>query len=58
MKINNSSMLLYAVTDRTWLGGQTLENQVEVAVSNGVTFIQLREKDLNLDDFTDLAKKI
>lgn len=58
MKINNNSMLLYAVTDRTWLGGQSLENQVEVAVNNGVTFIQLREKDLNLDEFTELAKKI
>ena len=58
MKINNNSMLLYAVTDRTWLDGDSLENQVELAVNNGVTFLQLREKDLGFDEFVELAKGI
>ena len=44
MKIDKNSMLLYAVTDRSWLNGDTLENQVETALNNGVTFLQLRKK--------------
>ena len=39
-------LLLYAVTDRTWLGDQTLYEQVEQALKGGATFIQLREKNL------------
>ena len=35
-------MLLYAVTDRHWLNGQTLYEQVEEALKGGATFIQLR----------------
>ena len=34
-------MLLYAVTDRHWLNGQTLYEQVEEALKGGATFIQL-----------------
>ena len=41
-------LLLYAVTDRSWLGDQTLYEQVELALKGGATFLQLREK--NLDD--------
>lgn len=37
-------LLLYAVTDRTWLDGRSLEQCVEEAISGGATFIQLREK--------------
>ena len=40
------AMLLYAVTDRSWLNGRTLEEDVEAALKNGVTFLQLREKEL------------
>lgn len=58
MKINKNSMLLYAVTDRTWLDGDSLESQVDLAVNNGVTFLQLREKDLGFDEFVELAKGI
>ena len=29
MKCSKESLLLYAVTDRSWLGGQTLYEQVE-----------------------------
>ena len=40
-------LLLYAVTDRSWLGEETLYEQVEKALKGGATFIQLREKELD-----------
>lgn len=49
-------LLLYAVTDRSWLGEQTLYEQVEEALKGGATFIQLREKEL--DDETFLAEAV
>jgi thiamine-phosphate pyrophosphorylase len=51
-------MLLYAVTDRTWLGEQTLIEQVEETLKGGATFIQLREKDMTFEDFVEEAKAI
>ena len=51
MKCDAKTMLLYAVTDRMWTGRQTLMEQVEDALRGGVTCVQLREKELNLDDF-------
>ncbi len=45
-------MLLYLVTDRTWLGEKQLAEQVEAAVRAGVTMVQLREKELSFDAFT------
>lgn len=44
-------LLLYAVTDRAWLNGRTLYEQVEEALQGGATFIQLREKDLDQEHF-------
>jgi len=58
MKCDKKSMLLYAVTDRTWLGEQTLTMQVEQALMGGVTFIQLREKKLSYDLFLEEAGKM
>lgn len=46
MKCDKKSLLLYAVTDRSWLKGETLYEQVEKALMGGATFIQLREKEL------------
>ncbi len=51
-------MLLYAVTDRSWLNGATLESTVEKVLEAGVTFLQLREKDLSDEAFLAEAKKI
>ena len=51
-------MLLYAVTDRHWLNGKTLYEQVEEALKGGATFIQLREKNLSEEAFLEEAKKI
>lgn len=51
-------MLLYAVTDRTWLQGARLADQVEQCVKAGVTFVQLREKNLDFDSFVQQAREI
>ena len=51
MKLDKRDMLLYAVTDRSWLGSRTLAEQVEEALRGGVTMIQLREKALEKEDF-------
>lgn len=58
MKVDKQSLLLYGVTDRTWLGEQTLAKQVEQAIQGGATFIQLREKNLAYDEFLQEAKQI
>lgn len=44
------SLCLYAITDRTWLCGRSLESQVEEALKGGATFLQLREKNRADDD--------
>ena len=46
MKCDKHTMLLYAVTDRAWVGEQTLYQQVESALKGGATCVQLREKQL------------
>ncbi len=58
MKVDKSSMLLYAVTDRSWLRGRSFAHVVEEALKAGVTFLQLREKDLDYDSYLKLAKEI
>ena len=58
MKLDKDSMILYVITDRSWLGEQSLEEQVENALKGGASFIQLREKDLSFDKFLNQAKKI
>lgn len=55
MRCNKESMLLYAVTDRSWVGKQTLVEQVESALKGGATCIQLREKHLGDDGFLEEA---
>ena len=51
MNLTTEMMRLYAVTDRSWLRGQTLLEQVEQALAGGVTLVQLREKELDEDTF-------
>ena len=55
MKVENKTMLVYAVTDRTWLNGSTLKQQVEQAIKGGATLIQLREKELSYTAFLEQA---
>ena len=47
MKLTKEMMRLYAVTDSSWLRGQTLCEQVEKALIGGATLLQLREKELD-----------
>ena len=51
MKLTKEMMRLYAVTDRSWLHGQTLYEQVEQALLGGVTLVQLREKEMDEETF-------
>ena len=51
MKLTKDMMRLYAVTDRSWLRGQTLFEQVEQALIGGATLVQLREKELDEEIF-------
>ena len=47
MNCTPEMLRLYAVTDRAWVGRQTLPQQVEAALRGGATMIQLREKKLD-----------
>ena len=58
MKVVKTDMLLYAVTDCMWLGSKSLKVQVEDAIKSGVTFVQLREKNLDFEDFLKQAKEM
>lgn len=58
MKCDKSQVLLYAVTDRAWVGKQSLYEQVESALKGGVTIVQLREKDLDYESFLKEAMEI
>ena len=52
-------MLLYAVTDQSWLKeDQTLFSVCEDVLSNGATFLQIREKDLDANAFEAEAAKL
>lgn len=58
MEFKKESLLLYAVTDRAWVGRQTLYEQVEDVLKGGVTFVQLREKNLPEAEFVREAIEI
>ena len=51
MKFDRDNLLLYAVTDRAWVGRQTLLEQIEDALRSGATCVQLREKTLSDEAF-------
>lgn len=58
MKFRKEMLLLYAVTDRSWVGKQTLYEQTEDALKGGITLLQLREKNLAEDEFVQEAIKV
>ena len=58
MKCDKKNMLLYAVTDRSWVGKQSLYEQVESALKGGATCVQLREKNLSDEEFLKEALEI
>lgn len=53
------SMLLYAVTDRSWLKeNESLVSVCEKVLKNGATFLQVREKDLDDASFEKEAREL
>lgn len=58
MRCAKEDLLLYGVTDRSWLGRETLYQQVEKALKGGTTFIQLREKELSQEKFLEEAGEL
>ena len=58
MKISPDKLRLYAVTDRTWLGKESLEEAVEAALRVGVTILQLREKQAPHEELVKTAMRL
>ena len=58
MRFDKDRLLLYAVTDRSWTGQQSLYEQIEEALKGGVTMVQLREKQLSEDELVAEAIQI
>lgn len=58
MNCDKKDLLLYAVTDSTWLEGRTLREVVKESLDGGVTFLQLREKKLGKKAFLEEAKAL
>ena len=59
MKSSNTTtdeLLLYAVTDRAWLGNETLYEQVEKSLKGGVTFVQLRDEESFLQEAIEIKE--
>ena len=53
------SMLLYAVTDRAWLKeNESLVSVCKEILENGATFLQIREKDLDVETFEQEANEL
>ena len=58
MRFDKKYAILYAVTDRAWIGKQNLYEQVESVLKGGATCVQLREKNLDEELFLEEAIKI
>lgn len=58
MNVDKKAMRLYLVTDRSWLGENDLLSQTELALRAGVTFLQLREKELEHGAFLEEARRM
>ena len=58
MEFHRDMLLLYAVTDRSWTGRQTLYDQIQAALEGGVTMVQLREKRLSAQALVEEAVEI
>lgn len=56
--MKREQVLLYAITDRAWLGGRTLADVVEQAILGGVSMIQLREKEMDTEELIQSGSEI
>lgn len=52
------ALRLYAITDRRYLRGKTLADQVREAIEGGVTLLQLREKELSGGELLQEARTV
>ena len=53
------AMLLYGITDRTWLKpGESLSDVCREILEHGVTFLQIREKNLAQEAFQEEAREL
>ena len=57
-RINKEQLLLYAITNRTWLNGGSLYEAVEESLKGGVTCLQLREKALDAKHFLEEGRQL
>ena len=51
-------LAVYAVTDRSWLNGRRLVDDIRKVLDGGVTILQLREKELPFEEFLAEAREI
>lgn len=58
MAFNREQLLLYAVTDRSGTQNMPFLSQIEEALQNGVTLLQLREKNMEEQAFIDEAVQV
>ena len=58
MNLSRDKLLLYAVTDRSWLGEDSLETVVEEALKGGATMVLLREKEISHEGMVELARRL
>ena len=56
--MKKEDLLLYGITDRYWLDGRNLADDVELALKGGTTMLQLREKNLDEENFYKEAVEI
>ena len=56
--MTKDQLLLFAVTDSHWLNGRSLHSVVKESLEGGVTFVQLREKQLDEAHFMEEAKDL
>jgi thiamine-phosphate pyrophosphorylase len=58
LNFHKDMLLLYAVTDQSYAGQKSLLVQIEEALSSGVTLLQLREKNMEKEEFLKEAKAV
>ncbi len=58
MNFHKDMLLLYAVTDQSYTGEKHLLEQIEEALRSGITLLQLREKNMEKEEFLKEAKAV
>ena len=56
--MNRQELILYGITDRSWLEGGRLSDKVQEAINGGATIIQYREKNPDGDALLEDAKSV